>query len=140
DHYYQEIGQRYPSVRHFVPALLQHITFQGNRTGQPVLKGLTFLKGIEGKPHPSMKGAPLGFVSSGWKRYVAPYHHAPDRRYYTLCALSRLHEGLKRRDIYVEQSARWGDPRAKLLQGEEWERVRTTVCQSLGHSLSPEVE
>lgn len=79
-------------------------------------------------------------MSPGWKRYVAPYHHTPDRRYYTLCALSRLHEGLKRRDVYVPQSSRWRDPRARLLQGENWERVRATVCQSLGRSLSPEVE
>lgn len=58
DHYYQEVGERYASVRQFFPALLQHITFQGNQAGQPVLKGLTFLKGIEGQKHPSMKGAP----------------------------------------------------------------------------------
>src|SRR5205823_10124027 len=34
----------------------------------------------------------------------------------------------------------WGDPRAKLLQGEAWERVRATVCQSLGRSISPQTE
>ncbi len=88
DNYYQEVGDRYKSVRQFFPQLLQHIEFQGNRAGQPVLKGLAFLKALEGVSHPSMNGAPLDFVSPGWKRYVAPYHHTPDRRYYTLCALS----------------------------------------------------
>lgn len=81
-----------------------------------------------------MKDAPLDCVSSGWKRYVVPSDQAPDRRYYTLCVLSRLFVALRRRDIYVPQSSRWGDPRAKLLQGEAWERVRATVCQSLGCS------
>ena len=93
DNYYQEAGDRYKSVRQFFPQLLQHIEFQGNRAGQPVLKGLAFLKALEGVSHPSMKGAPLDFVSPGWKRYVAPYHHTPDRRYYTLCALSRAARG-----------------------------------------------
>jgi len=127
-------------VRQFFPQLLQQIEFKGNPAGQPVLKGLAFLKGIEGNAHPSMKGAPLDFVSPGWKRHVAPYHQTPDRRYYTLCALSRLHEGLRRRDVYAPQSSRWGDPRAKLLQGDAWEHVRATVCQSLGRSLSPQTE
>jgi len=140
DNYYQEVGDRYKSVRQFFPQLLQHIEFQGNRAGQPVLKGLAFLKALEGVSHPSMNGAPLDFVSPGWKRYVAPYHHTPDRRYYTLCALSRLHEALRHRDVYVPQSSRWGDPRAKLLQGDAWERVRATVCQSLGRSLTPKAE
>lgn len=81
-----------------------------------------------------MKDAPLDCVSSGWKRYVVPSDQAPDRRYYTLYVLARLFVALRRRDIYVPQSSRWGDPRAKLLQGEAWERVRTTVCQSLGCS------
>src|SRR5205807_1886644 len=63
DNYYQEVGERYPSVRQFFPQLLQQIEFQGNQAGKPVLKGLTFLKGIEGQKHASMKGAPLDFVS-----------------------------------------------------------------------------
>ena len=140
DNYYQEVGDRYKSVRQFFPQLLQNIEFQGNRAGQPVLKGLAFLKALEGVSHPSMKGAPLDFVSPGWKRYVAPHHHTPDRRYYTLCARSRLHEALRHRDVYVPQSSRWGDPRAKLLQGDAWERVRATMCQSLGRSLTPKAE
>jgi hypothetical protein len=87
DNYFQEVGDRYKSVREFVPQVLQQIEFEGNRAGQPVLKGLAFLQALEGQKHPSMKEAPLDFVSPGWKRYVAPYHHTPDRRYYTLCAL-----------------------------------------------------
>ena len=89
-----------------------------------------------------MKDAPLDCVTSGWKRYVAPPDQTPDRRYYTLCILARLYVALRRRDIYVPQSSRWGDPRAKLLQGDAWERVRATVCQSLGRSqiVSTELE
>jgi len=137
DQYYQEIGERYKSVRQFLPQLLRLITFEGIQASQAVLKGLAFLKGLEGKRHASMKDAPLDCVSSGWKRYVVPSSdQAPDRRYYTLCVLARLFVALRRRDIYVPQSSRWGDPRAKLLQGDAWERVRATVCQSLGCSLT----
>lgn len=63
-----------------------------------------------------------------------------DRRYYTLCVLERLHEALRRHDVFVDESARWGDPRAKLLTGEPWERVRPTICQSLGRKAEPKLE
>jgi TnpA family transposase len=43
---------------------------------------------------------------------------------------------LRRRDIYVEASERWSDPRAKLLQGAEWQAKRTNICRTLGHSTS----
>src|SRR5437763_1789732 len=52
----------------------------------------------------------------------------------------RLHEALRRHDVFVDESTRWGDPRAKLLTGEHWERVRPTVCQSLGRKAEPKME
>lgn len=36
----------------------------------------------------------------------------------------------------MEASERWGDPRAKLLQGAEWQAKRTNICRTLGHSPS----
>jgi len=60
------------------------------------------------------------------------------KRGYTLCFLDKLQDSLRRRDIYVENSDRWGDPRAKLLQGPEWQANRIQVCRSLGHPLNPQ--
>jgi hypothetical protein len=39
------------------------------------------------------------------------------------------------RDIYVEHSDRWRDPRTKLLQGKEWQTNRVQVCRSLVHPV-----
>ena len=36
---------------------------------------------------------------------------------YVFCVLEQFHRHLLRRDIYARSSARWGDPRAKLLTG-----------------------
>ena len=58
------------------------------------------------------------------------------KRGYTLCFLDKLQDSLRRRDVYVENSDRWGDPRAKLLQGQEWQSNRVQVCRSLGHPLN----
>lgn len=54
---------------------------------------------------------------------------------YTLCFLDKLQDALRRRDIYVENSERWGDPRAKLLQGADWQANRIQVCRSIGHTV-----
>ena len=60
-----------------------------------------------------------------------------DRRAYTFCALQVMHAAFKRRDLYVEHSLRWGDPRAQLLIAEAWQAQRTKVCRMLGLSEQP---
>lgn len=86
-----------------------------------------------------MQQAPLDIIPGAWRRLVLPRHApGPDRRSYTLCILERLQESLRRRDIFVARSERWGDPRVKLLQGTQWETMRPQVCRALGHSESPE--
>ncbi len=140
DNYYQEIVARYSSVRRFFPALLRTIEFTSNEAGKPVLKALTFLRDLEGQKHPDLSQAPMEVVPASWKRHVAPTGKPIDRRYYTFCVLERLHEALRRHDVFVEESTRWGDPRAKLLAGEHWERVRPTICQSLGRKAESKME
>lgn len=140
DNYHQEIVARYPSVRRFFPALLRTIEFTSNEAGKPVLKALTFLRELEEQKHPDLSEAPMDVVPASWKRHVAPPDQPVDRRYYTLCVLERLHDALRRHDVFVDESTRWGDPRAKLLTGEPWERVRPTICQSLGRKVEPKME
>ncbi len=140
DHYFEELEASYTSVRRFLPHLLARITFQATPAGQPILDALVFLRSLEEARRPSLERAPLAFVPTGWRRYVVRADSSVDRRYYTLCALARLHELLRRHEIFVPGSRRWGDPRAHLLQGAAWERVRATVCQSLGRSLTPQPE
>ena len=60
-----------------------------------------------------------------------------NKKGYALCFLDKLQDGLRRRDIFVPQSDRWGDPRAQLLNGSEWQANRLQVCRSLGHDAKP---
>ena len=54
--------------------------------------------------------------------------------------MERLQDSLRRRDVFVRRSERWGDPRLRLLQGPQWETLRPPVCRALGRSESPEPE
>ena len=73
-------------------------------------------------------------MTPAWERVVIGAEGGVDRRLYTFCVLERLQDGLKRRDLFVSASRRWGDPYAKLLQGPTWEKVRSRVCRTLGRS------
>ena len=48
-----------------------------------------------------------------------------------------IEDNLRRRNIYVSGSNRWGDPREKLLQGADWQANRIKVYRSLGHPTNP---
>lgn len=140
DNYHQEVVERYPSVRRFLPSLLRTISWSSNEAGKPVLDAMAFLRDLEGQKRPDLVEALMEVVPASWKRYVAPAGEPIDRRYYTLCVLSRLQEALRRHDVFVTESTRWSDPRANLLTGKAWESVRPTICQSLGRKVEPLME
>jgi hypothetical protein len=101
-------------VRHFLPTLLRIVSFEGTQAGQPMLKALNFLSQIEHQRRPDLQQAPLDGVPSAWRRLVKPPREAEvDRRAYTLCTLERLQDNLRRRDVFVSRSERWGNPRIK---------------------------
>lgn len=45
--------------------------------------------------------------------------------------LEALYRALRRRDVYVEHSRRWGDPRARLLDGPACDHTRPRVLTAL---------
>ena len=125
----------------FLPALLCTVSFESTQAGQPMLDAVDFLRRIERQRHPDLQQAPLEVVPSAWRRLVKPPRASVvDRQAYTLCAVERLQEHPRRRDVFVARSERWGDPRLKLLQGEQWDAMRPQVCRALGRSESPAPE
>jgi hypothetical protein len=54
--------------------------------------------------------------------------------------LEAVWAALKRRDLFMVPSERWGDPRAQLLTGQAWEAQRVPVCRTLGRAETPEPE
>jgi hypothetical protein len=64
-------------------------------------------------------------------------HGTVDRAAYVFCVLEQFHRHLLRRDIYASPSARWGDPRAKLLTGPAWDAARAPALNALGLPEDP---
>ena len=142
DHYFEDLRTRYSQVRRFLPALLETVEFAMTDAGRPTSEAFAFLKTIEGQKRPDMSQAPQALLTPAWERVVIGPEDQVDRRLYTFCVLERLQDGLRRRDLFVPASRRWGDPHARLLQGSAWEKVRSRVCRTLGRSLTaaPELE
>ncbi len=71
-------------------------------------------------------------VSATWKPHVRDRNDGTvNRAAYACCVLDRLRVGLRRRDLYVPGSIRWGDPRAELLPPETWDQQRDQACEAL---------
>ncbi len=136
DNYHQELVDRYKKVRRFLPTLLKTVQFQATSSGQPILDALQFLTGIEGRRKVDMHEAPRTVISKVWQRLVLDQNGQVDLPAYTLCVLEQLQDGLRRRDLFVVGSDRWGDTRKKLLRGVEWKKKRHQVCNSLGLSVT----
>jgi TnpA family transposase len=142
DHYFEDLRSRYSQVRRFLPTLLEAVEFAAPDACRPTTEAFDFLKAIEGQKRPHMSQAPQAQMTPAWKRVVIGPEGQVDRRLYTFCVLERLQDGLRRRDLFVPASRRWGDPHTRLLQGLAWENVRSRVCRTLGRSptATPELE
>lgn len=140
DQYYPEVLSRWRTVRLFLPTLLNTIAFQATKAGQPIVEAVAFLKSIEGKRKPNMASAPLAMVRKGWAHWVCASDGSINRQAYTFCVLEQLVDGLRRRDVFVSPSVHWSNPQAKLLQGSDWEAIRTQVCRTLNLAPQPETE
>ncbi|EMT3708728.1 Tn3 family transposase, partial [Escherichia coli] len=128
-----EMVEQYGRVRRFLPALLRDLHFRAAPDGEHTLAAIHYLAELNGSKKRILDDAPEHIISGPWKRLVYDAEGRIQRAGYSLCLLERLQDALRRRDIWLENSDRWGDPRQKLLQGEEWQAQRVPVCRALGH-------
>jgi TnpA family transposase len=135
--YYRELSARYRGVRRFLPALLKHLRFEANPAGEPVVEAFKWLRANEFLAKPA-NDAPCEVITKSWRRYVLGKDGGMDLRAYTFCVLHQLYAALRRRDVFVSPSWRYGDPRAGLLCGSDWEATRPIIWRTLGLTPDPE--
>jgi TnpA family transposase len=136
--YHQELVEQYGRVRLFLPALLNKISFKASPSGEQLLNAYRYLKerGISNKR--ILKDAPTDIVKTTWKHLVFQEDGHISKQGYCLCFLSELQDGLRRRNIFLEDSKNWSDPRSKLLSEEAWKQTRHHICRSLNYAVEPQ--
>jgi len=135
DKFYDEMVEQYGRIRPILPTLLENIPFAAAPAGEPTMATIKYLAGLKRSNKNVLEDPPLDIVSQPWKRLVFNEEGEVIKQGYTLCFISKLQDSFRRRDIYVKNSDRWSDPRAKLLQGKEWEANRDQICMALGHTV-----
>src|SRR5450755_3399272 len=142
--------ERYASIRAFVPMLRGTITFAATADAAGVLSALRDLPRLLDAR--ATKAVPVGYldarqvavdvVPAGWWRRLVFKPDRPegtvDRAAYVFCVLEQFHRHLLRRDIHAAPSARYADPRAKLLTGHAWEAAKGPALNALSLPEDPE--
>ncbi|ABP42359.1 transposase (plasmid) [Yersinia pestis subsp. microtus bv. Caucasica] len=113
--------------------LVSEIRERANQRLWKKLAAIHYLTELNGTKKRLLDDAPEHIITGPWKRLVYDAEGRIQRAGYSLCLLERLQDALRRRDIWLKNSDRWGDLREKLLQGEEWQAQRVLVCRALGH-------
>jgi len=124
------------TVRPFLALLCSCIEFQATPAAAAVLAAMVEAGPVLATAGPmSAAAVHEGLVTGSWWRLV---FHRPglaagtaDKRAYAMCVLEQFHRLLRHREIYAPASTRWGDPRARLLDGPRWEQARPVVLAAL---------
>ncbi|NQY62126.1 MAG: Tn3 family transposase [Alteromonadaceae bacterium] len=135
DNFHDEMVEQYGKVRRFLPRLLNDISVKAAPAGKITLEAFDYLAALGHSRKQILDNPPLDIVTNPWKRLVFDKDGGVTKQGYTLCFLDKLQDSLRRRDVYIENSNRWGDTRSKLLQGDIWKANRIQVCRSLGHPV-----
>ncbi|MGH8919913.1 MAG: Tn3 family transposase, partial [Actinomycetes bacterium] len=134
------LAERYRTVRPFLGLLAQSVSLTAASGGAQVLAAVRSLSDLAAR---KVRRKPLrpgeidaALVPPMWHRavYANPelLQGAVDRDAYVVCVLEQLHKALRVRDVFAAPSHRWGDPRARLLDGPAWETVRPEILEGLG--------
>ncbi|WP_267242265.1 Tn3 family transposase [Streptomyces sp. PR69] len=142
----QALALRYNTVKPFLALLGESKALDAATGGRRVLTGVQLLPALARRRVTEKPLLPREIdeklVPPAWRKAVYANAELPegavDRDAYVVCVLEQLFRALKRRDIYASPSHRWSDPRARLLDGKEWEAVREDVLAGL--SLDEDAE
>ncbi|HEY9328469.1 MAG TPA: Tn3 family transposase [Streptomyces sp.] len=140
------LGSRYNTVRPFLSLLGESPALGAASGGKRILEAVKRLPALARR---KVKAKPLlpreidqKLVPPAWRKAVYSNPELPegavDRDAYVVCVLEQLFRALNRRDVFASPSSRWADPRARLLDGKQWEAVADDVLASL--SLDEPVE
>ncbi|MFA9396852.1 MAG: Tn3 family transposase [Clostridiaceae bacterium] len=136
---FDELFSSYGVVRRFLPKFLLATEFKSTSAAQSVLNAWNFLKNNENRKGKSKyANATLDGISELWKKTIIKSKNKISSCGYTFWVIAQLLEALKNHDIYVENSDRYGDTRAKLLQGKAWEIQRPHILRTLDWKVSAE--
>jgi hypothetical protein len=133
--YFNFLETRYSYLRQFVPAFLRTLSFQSNRSNDPLLRAIDILRTLNDEDRRNIpEGSPLEFISRLWLPHILNKNKQLDRHHYELSVLYELRNSLRSGNIWVEGSRRYANPSTYLIPPDRWPSLRREVCTQLNIS------
>ena len=109
------IGDGFTQLRRYTPILLETLSLKAAPAAQAIVAGVETLRAMNQRQARRVpEDAPVSFVRKRWKSLVQN-DEGIDRRFYELCVLSELRNGLRSGDIWVQGSRQFRDFEEYLL-------------------------
>lgn len=109
------LGDGFIQLRRYTPTLLEMLDLKAAPAAKDLLEGVETLKGMNLRQARKVPDdAPTQFVRKRWEGVVQTADGL-DRRFYELCVLSELRNGLRSGDIWVQGSRQFKDFEEYLL-------------------------
>ncbi|NVK79391.1 Tn3 family transposase [Streptomyces morookaense] len=128
--------------RQMLPPLLNTLGFKCNNTAyRPVMDAMKLLKryaDVDGKTrfYDAGDAVPMdGVVRKDWREAVVDDKGKVERIPYEMCVLVALRDAVRRREIYVEGTARWRNPEDDLPG--DFEATRAVHYAAIRQPLNP---
>ncbi len=133
------LANRYATVRPFLSLLGESKALDAASAGKRVLAGVRGLPALARRKVGVKPLLPREVddkpVLPAWRKAVYANPDLPqgavDRDAYVVCVLEQLHRALNNRDVFASPSHRWSNPRARLLDGPDWDAVEEDVLAGL---------
>ena len=118
------IGESYATLRRYAPGFLAALKLRAAPAAKDVLDAIEVLHGMNtDNARKVPTDAPTGFIKPRWQKLVMT-DAGLDRRYYELCALSELKNGLRSGDIWVQGSRQFKDFEDYLVPPEKFASLK----------------
>ena len=131
------------SISSFIIPLLETIQFEAVPAAKGLLLAMNFVKKTSKTATSTWADPPRGFIPKTWLKLIFQSNQNAKtsfkRQHYVVCVAHQLHLALKRGDVFVPRSNQHYDPRATMLHGETWEKVKHEVLTNLGLNAKSEV-
>lgn len=138
---YPQLRKRWRRAKRLFFQIATRVQTAAAPNGEPVREAVEYLKGVPNWTHAPMHDAPPAAIPKAWRAYVLDEsERVVDPKAYVFSIIDAWRTAIKRRDVFTEPGARYGDPRRGLLEGTAWASSQPLICRALNRSLDADLE
>lgn len=132
DSYFDVVASRWKQIRKFAPDFIKTLEFRSNAGSAALVDAIEVLRQLNVEHRQRVPDdSPLGFAPESWRTYIENEGNI-DRKLWELCILFEIRDKLRSADLWVVGSRKYTDLESCLIDGQQWEGLRTEACALLG--------